>query len=66
MAFFRTTDLTHRPPKTRPIHLGPLGCPPIADHDRLRASLKPIITKGPFSLIWINPRPPGDDDDEQD
>ena len=26
-------------------------------HAQLLASLKPIITKGAFSLVWVNPDP---------
>jgi hypothetical protein len=26
-------------------------------HDELRAGLTPIISKGAFSLVWVNPNP---------
>jgi hypothetical protein len=41
--------------------------PNIPESVKLRASLKPIISKGPFSLVWVNPDPnPVDLHPEQD
>jgi hypothetical protein len=42
--------------------------PLLITHVKLRAGLKPIISKGPFSLVWVNPHEPvvipeEDDDD---